>query len=162
MRLEPDGAPTPGGSADTRTRSRARRIGLILAITGAIATIGCASIRGSEADGTGSEAGIVAPTPEVASRAGIAPVQIRAEIRDRRTGEPLPTISIPVHSEVELVVDGDPAATVHLIGYNRYTAAENGRGVLRFVADRAGRFLVERDETGVSLVEVEVFDPDIS
>lgn len=89
-------------------------------------------------------------------------MQIRAEVGDLGTGEPLPTISVPMRSEVELVVDGDPTATVHLIGYNRYTAAENGRGVLRFVADRPGRFLVERDETGAALAEVEVFDPDTS
>lgn len=159
MPTEPDRASTSGGSS-ARSRLQARRIGLVLAAAAATVTIGCAGLGSSGVEGAG--AAVSTPTTDVMERADVAAVQIRAEVRDRTTGEPLPTVSVPVNSEVELVVDGDPTATLHLIGYNHYAQAENGSSVLRFVADRVGRFVVERDETGVPLAEVEVFDPDTS
>lgn len=87
--------------------------------------------------------------------------EIRAEVQYRAADDlPVTRVAVGLGSDVELVITGNPSGPVHLRGYQRYAEVVGASTVLQFVATEPGCFVVEHDETGRAIAEVEVIDPD--
>ena len=146
--------------ADT---SSGRRVGRVLVLVAALVACGySAACAAPTDDAVPGRAPSSVPSPSgPAPRPKSDVTHIRAEVRfSASDDEGVQQVTVPLDSQVELVVTGDPPGPLHLRGYERYAEPDGGSNVLRFVADLPGRFIVERDETGTAVVEVEVIDPD--
>lgn len=147
------GEPAPAGRAGGRLPRRL--IAAALAVVAGTATA-CAGMADPEE--MTSAASSTSPSSANGYRNG---TQIRAEVRYSAADDlPVAHVAIGLDSSVELVITGNPSGPVHLRGYERYAEPAGGSTVLRFVATERGCFVVEHDETGRTIAEVDVVDPD--
>lgn len=141
-------------SDEKKLGSRPARMVVTALVVALISTAtGCAASANSS--------GTVSPSSSVASalprQAEDAP-QVRAEVSYSATDDDraVSQVAVGLGSNVELVVKGNLSGPVHLRGYDSYAEPDRGSNVLRFIATRPGRFVVEHDETGRVIAEVEV------
>lgn len=131
---------------------------ILVALTSVV--IGSASGCTSAVDGGATAAAGSSSPSSVSLRADEDVTQVRAEVPYSTADDRVVTkVAVGLDSSVELIITGDPSGPVHLRGYERYAEPDRGSTVLRFVANRPGRFGVEQDESGRVIAEVEVIDP---
>lgn len=85
---------------------------------------------------------------------------VRIELSYSAEGRSPSRQAVPLGADVQLLVRGDEADQLHLTGYERYaTILAGGEARISFVADSAGRFVLERDQQGDDLMVSDVLPP---
>lgn len=103
------------------------------------------------------------PSPEPEQTATLEPTPTKAatsidvEVRDGEVVGGMERVKVPLDNEVRLSVRSDVADEVHVHGFDKKEDIPKGGGVLiTFDADVPGVFVVELEQLGLHIVELEV------
>lgn len=104
-------------------------------------------------------------SPEPAGTATLEPTPTKAatsidvEVREGKVVGGMKRVKVPLDNEVRLSVRSDVADEVHVHEFDKKEDIAKGGGVLiTFVADVPGVFVIELEQLGLHIVELEVRD----